>query len=168
MDFGKMDGDGLREYLDFLFWQFKAVDAFWYIYVEEEQGSKTADHFNERVWERVSGLAARQIIKRFGIEKKGLEGFVEAQRYFPWAIISGYEVVQGTDEVIVSVPQCPSQMARLKRDLPEYECKEMHRGEFTSFAHAVDPSIVVECLHAPPDPHPAERFCRWRFTVPRT
>jgi hypothetical protein len=160
-----MDRDSLRKYVDFLLRQVRLVDAFWYIFLEEEYNSKVADHFNERVWHRVAGIAARDIRERFRIRENGLEGFVKSLEYFPWRIIVGFEIEQKPDEVIITIPQCPTQTARLERNLPEYECKEMHRGEFMSFAKQVDPTIVVECLHAPPDPHPPERMCQWRFTV---
>ncbi len=165
MDLDKMDKDGLRTYVDYMLRILRLCDAFWYIFVEEEQGSETADHFNERVWHRVSSISARDIREMFKIAEKGLEGFEKALRYFPWCIIVGYEFERRPDELIISVRECPTQKARIVRNLGEYACKEMHRGEFVNFAREIDPGIVVECLHAPLDPHPPERICQWRFTM---
>jgi hypothetical protein len=163
MTFDEMSEDKLRKYLDFLMWHYRVVDAFWYIYLEEAHGPDFANHFNEKVWAKAAGIAARDIVKRFQISNKGLDGFVEALQYFPWTILVGYEIEKSESEIILSVPECPTQMARIRRNLGEYACKEMHGGEFTSFAKEIDPRIEIECIHAPLDPHPPERFCRWRF-----
>jgi len=163
--FDTMDADELRSYLAFLLWHYRVVDSFWFLYMADEYSQEAAEKLNERVWARVSGLAARDLVSRFKLTEKGLEGFLKVLRVYTWTLLLEYEIEESPDEIVLTVPCCATQEARRTRGLPEYECREMHRREFESIAGQVDPDIQVRCEFAPPGERPAGCDCRWRFRM---
>jgi len=164
MDFSQMQKPELVEYIGFLLKHIRYCDSFWYIFAEQRFGSATADSLNEEVWAVMGKLAARDIKEKFHVNEKGLNGFLQIQKYYYWAILTEYNIEKTENELIITVPHRSPQEARLKKGMREYACKPMHLREFEAMAQQVDERIQVECVFAPPDPHPKEMFCKWRFT----
>lgn len=160
----RMDRNELENLTHSLLWQYRLVDAFWFINVENRFDLKTAENLNTAVWGKVGRLAAKDILHRFQITEKGLKGFVQAMEYYPWLLLDSFAIQDKGEELIVTSNNCPAQLGRLKHGLGEYSCKEMHSSEFVHFAEVIDPRIKVECLFAPPDPHPADMFCKFRIS----
>jgi hypothetical protein len=115
--FDSMEKEDLHNYIEFLLWHYRVVDAFWFLYTAERFDQPTAERLNERVWSKVSAMAAKDLKKKFQITEKGLEGFVKALKLFPWCILAEYKIEQNAEEAYISVPSCPVQQARLRRGL---------------------------------------------------
>jgi hypothetical protein len=60
--FERMDASGLKSYVEFLLWYYRVMDAFWFLNVAEMFDQPTAERLNERVWGRVSAMAAKDLI----------------------------------------------------------------------------------------------------------
>ena len=76
----------------------------------------------------------------------------------------GYEIEERSDRIVLRVPYCPPQEARLKSGKGVFPCKEMHRKEFKFFAKEIDERIKVECVFAPPDER-RDVWCEWEFRL---
>lgn len=161
----RFDKDEVQPYIEFMLNQLRKADSFWFLGVENTFSYDAAIRMNEEVWNAMGKVTVRDIKEKFSIDEKGLKGLSRFFRYFPWAMITGYEIEHKGEELMVSVPHCPSQEARLKQGLGEYSCKHMHFLFFASIVRELDSNLKVECLFAPPDPHGTDLFCKWRFTT---
>jgi len=165
-DLSKMSKNELLEYTHFLLRQYRLVDALWFLFVEDRFGLDAAADLNEKIWERMAAIAAKDIKNRFNIVGNDLPSIIEALSYFPWAIITGYKIAEKTKErVILYVPSCPPQEARLRHGKEEFPCKSMHLALFTNFAKIFNEKVIVECCYAPPNLHPKDVWCRWEFKL---
>jgi hypothetical protein len=61
---------------------------------------------------------------------------------------------------------CRVQSARKRKGLPDCDCKSMRLVEYWGFAETINSRIETTCIACPPDPHPADWFCSWRFSSP--
>ena len=163
--FKNLDREDLLKYLEFLLRQYRVVDSLWFLAVEETHSRDMAEKLNEEVWASAGPISIRDLKKYFNIEETGLEGLETALRLLPWSNIGNHQIKREGDHITLTVPRCPPQVARLRQGLGEYACKDMHQREFINAVKEIDPRIKVECEFAPPDPHPEEIFCKWRFTL---
>ena len=70
----------------------------------------------------------------------------------------------GDDAFCCRMLECRVQIARNRKGLEDYPCKSAGIIEFTGFAKGIHPDIETTCLVCPPDDHPREFFCGWRFS----
>ena len=81
--FDTMEQSQLKSYIEFLLWHYRVVDAFWFIYTEEQFGREAAEQINEKDWGKAAQMAAKGILRRFNIKEKWQEGFVKALKMPP-------------------------------------------------------------------------------------
>ncbi|MDD4464793.1 MAG: DUF6125 family protein, partial [Desulfobacterales bacterium] len=106
-------------------------------------------------------------IKRFLnlSEAPGLDG-LKALSFRLYACINTQSFIDETPETIVfQTNDCRVQSARKRRGLPDYPCKSGGLVEYDYFASAIDSRIETECIGCPPDPHPDQWYCAWRFRI---
>jgi hypothetical protein len=144
-----------------------ANDGVWFQAVEFQHNLFDAKRCNDSCWAHFSPFEAWSIRNFLDLpENPGLDGLKQALQFRLYATINKQSIVDETPTSFVfRMNECRVQAARKRKGLEDYPCKSGGLVEYTTFAQAIDPRIKTECISCPPDPHPGEYFCAWRFSI---
>ncbi|MFO8129117.1 MAG: DUF6125 family protein [Bacteroidales bacterium] len=144
-----------------------ATDGVWFQAVEFSRGMNDAKRCNDSCWGQFSPFEAWSIKRFLGLpENPGLEGLKRALQYRLYASINEQSFHEETGSSFVfHMDDCRVQSARKRKGLDDYPCKSGGLVEYTTFAENIDPRIRTKCIACPPDPHPEEYYCAWRFWI---
>ncbi len=142
-------------------------DGVWFQAIEFSQGMNEAKRCNDSCWAQFSPFEASSIKQFLGMDANpGLEGLKRALGFRVYEAINVQSIVEETEKSFVfQMNQCRVQNARKRKGLEDYPCKSGGMVEYSYFARAIDSRIKTECLGCPPDEHPPEWFCAWKFSL---
>lgn len=163
----EMDSEELKKLLEGFCANWLANDGVWFQAVEFKDGMNDAKRCNDSVWGQFSPIEA-WAIKRFLQlpERPGLAGLKQALGFRIYAQINTQSIIEeGPDSLVYQMNECRVQSTRKRKGLDDYPCKSAGLVEYTYFARSIDDRIQTECIGCPPDPHPEDWFCAWRFTL---
>jgi hypothetical protein len=144
-----------------------AADGVWFQAVESNQDMYTSKRCNDTCWTRFSPLEASMIRSFLEIPEhgSGLDGLAKALNFRLYARINKQTIEKHDRELIFKMITCRVQVARKSKGLDDYPCKSAGLVEYETFARTIDPRIKTECIACPPDKHPEEWTCAWRFYI---
>jgi len=162
-----MDKEALLTLLDGISVNWLANDGVWFQAVEFTSGMNDAKRCNDSCWAQFSPFEAWSIKRFLNLkENPGLEGLKKALNFRLYARINTQSFIdEGLESLVFQMNECRVQIARKRKNLDDYPCKSGGLVEYTTFASAIDNRIKTECIGCPPDDHPSEWYCSWRFTL---
>ena len=167
MDLTNLSKETLIGMLDDFAKNWLAHDGLWFQQVEKNYGMEKAIELDREAWRIFTKLEAKRIMKRHGIqENSGLEGLKKALSF---RLYSRLNIQSFTDETensfIFQMNRCRVQFARNRKGLPDFPCKSVGIVEYSEFAKTIDNRIKTTCIACPPDKHPEDFYCAWRFEI---
>jgi len=143
-----------------------AGDGLWFQAVESRQEMFTAKRCNDSCWVKFSPFEAERIKSLLDLpDKGGLDALEAALGYRLYSRINTQSTERQGDSLIFKMVNCRVQDARRRKGLDDYPCKSAGVVEYASFAHTIDPRIRTDCIACPPDDHPDDWFCAWKFYI---
>lgn len=163
----EMDKDDLIGLKDRLAKNWLVNDGVWFQTIEQSEGLGEAKRCNDSCWAHFSPFEAKTISQGLGLsDNPGLDGLKRALGFRVYASINEQSIVEeGENSFVFQMNNCRVQAARKRKGLPDYPCKSAGLVEYSYFARGVDSRIKTECVGCPPDDHPEEWFCAWRFSL---
>ena len=162
-----MDEEKLEALLEAFSANWLANDGIWFQTVEKRIGMFDAKRCNDTCWTRFSPLEAARIKELLELpEQGGLEALKKALYYRLYARLNKQAIVEETSHSFVfQMVDCRVQSARKRKNMAEYPCASVGIVEYRTFAQTIDSRIKTECIGCPPDSHPEEWYCAWRFSL---
>jgi len=159
--------DQIEALLDALAVNWLANDGVWFQAVEFANDMNDAKRCNDSCWGHFSPVEAAMIKRYLDLgPQPGLEGLKKALNFRLYARVNVQSFHEETpDSFVFQMNACRVQDARKRKGLDDYPCKSGGLVEYTTFATAIDSRIITECVGCPPDAHPDEWYCAWRFTL---
>jgi len=144
-----------------------ANDGVWFQAVEFSLDMAEAKKCNDSCWSHFSPFEAWSIKQYLKLPKNpGLDGLKKALEFRLYAAINQQSVSEETgNDFVFQMNDCRVQSARKRKGLSDYPCKSAGIIEYTTFAESIDSRIQTSCISCPPDPHPEEWYCAWRFSI---
>jgi hypothetical protein len=159
--------EALIDLADTLATNWLANDGIWFQAVEFSNGMTDAKRCNDSCWAHFSPFEAWSIKRLLDLPAQpGLEGLQTALQFRLYSRINRQSVIsEGPGSFIFQMNDCRVQSARKRKGLDDYACKSVGLVEYPYFARSVDPRIKTECIGCPPDLHPDDWYCAWRFSI---
>ena len=144
-----------------------ANDGIWFQAVEKRFGMFDAKRCNDTCWTRFSPFEATRIKELLELpDNGGIPALKQALGCRLYAVINEQSIEDVNEQsIIFRMNNCRVQAARKRRGLPDYPCKSAGMVEYPYFARTIDRRITTECIGCPPDNHPDDWFCAWKFTL---
>ncbi len=170
-----MEKDQMNALMDAVAKNWLVNDGVWFQGVEFDNGMNDAKRCNDSCWAQFSPYEASAIKKFLKLSDScGLEGLKKALNFRMYSLINeqsiidegiGESVDEGTKSFVFQMNDCRVQSARKRKKLDDYPCKSAGLVEYTYFARSIDPRIKTQCIGCPPDAHPDDWYCAWKFSI---
>jgi len=165
--FGELSKEQLLELAQAQSINWLANDGVWFQAVEKQYGMDYAKRVNDSCWTHYSPYEAARIKRLLNLSARpGLAGLKKALALRTYAMVNEQSIEDdGENAFIFRMNKCRVQDARKRKGLPDYPCHSVGNVEYPYFARAIDSRIETKCVGCPPDAHPEEWYCAWRFVL---
>ena len=165
--FDELSKETLLKIIDAYAKAWQAMDGAYFLALEKKYGIDVAIDMDKEAWRLFSPIEAKRIMKEFDIQQNGgLDSLDKALMFRVYARLNKQSSERVDDKTLIfKMNECRVQVARNRKGLPDFPCKQVGMIEYEEFAKTIDPRIKTRCIACPPDPHPDEYYCAWEFTL---
>ena len=143
------------------------VDGLWFTEIEDRFGIDAAVEIDTVVWKKFAPVEARRIKNKMQIEGDCLDALGNALDYSILTMPEGFKTKTERlgNSFTLTYTDCRAQEARMRSGRGEFPCKTVGIELLTEFAKVFGADIETTCLVCPPDEHPDDVWCSWKFTT---